>query len=125
MECTSNFLQECIEVAAQQRRLPREEVDGRLAQLELLVAEAAEADAPFEVPDFLTCKISMGLMDEPVVTPSGITYEHRLLLEHLNRNGPTDPLTREPCDAKRLVPNYAVKEATSWFLERYPWAYDA
>lgn len=33
-------------------------------------------------------------MDEPVVTPSGITYEHRLLLEHLNRNGPTDPLTR-------------------------------
>ncbi|CDJ36904.1 TPR domain-containing protein, putative [Eimeria mitis] len=88
------FLKECIEVAAQQRRLPREEVDGRLAQLEHLVAEAAEADAPFETPDFLTCKISMGLMDEPVVTPSGITYEHKLLLDHLNRNGPTDPLTR-------------------------------
>lgn len=33
-------------------------------------------------------------MDEPVVTPSGITYERKLLLEHLNRNGPTDPITR-------------------------------
>ncbi|CDI76718.1 TPR domain-containing protein, putative [Eimeria acervulina] len=88
------FLKECIEVVAQQRRLPMEEVNGRLAQLEHLVAEAAEADAPFEIPDFLTCKISMGLMDEPVVTPSGITYENKLLLEHLNRNGPTDPLTR-------------------------------
>ncbi|CDI81781.1 TPR domain-containing protein, putative [Eimeria praecox] len=95
------FLKECIEVAAQQKHLSKEEVDGRVAQLEHLVAEAAEADAPFEIPDFLTCKISMGLMDEPVVTPSGITYEHKLLLEHLNRNGPTDPITR------------------------YPWAYDA
>ncbi|CDJ49252.1 TPR domain-containing protein, putative [Eimeria brunetti] len=112
------FLKECIEAAAQQGRLPREEVSGRLAQLEHLVAEAEATDAPFEIPDFLTCKISMGLMDEPVVTPSGITYEHKLLLEHLNRNGPTDPLTREPCDPKRLVPNYAVKEATAWFLER-------
>lgn len=79
MECTSNFLQECIEVAAQQRRLPREEVDGRLAQLELLVAEAAEADAPFEVPDFLTCKISMVLLtpssrDECNLRPSIIDF---------------------------------------------------
>ena len=38
-----------------------EEVNGRLAQLEHLVAEADEADAPFEIPDFLTCKISMVL----------------------------------------------------------------
>ncbi|CDJ67573.1 TPR domain-containing protein, putative [Eimeria necatrix] len=112
------FLKECIELAAEHRQLSRGEVDSRLAQLEHLVAEAAEADTPFEIPDFLTCRISMGLMDEPVITPSGITYEHKLLLEHLHRNGPTEPLTREPCDAKRLVPNYAIREATAWFLER-------
>lgn len=33
-------------------------------------------------------------MDDPVVTPSGITYERALLVEHLKRNGPTDPITR-------------------------------
>lgn len=120
-----SFLKECIAIAAQQRQLSDEEVRTRLGQLEHLVAEVEEANSPFEIPDFLTCKIAMGPMDEPVITPSGITYEKRLLLEHLNRNGPTDPITREPCDRKHLIPNYAIKEASAWFLERYPWAYEA
>ncbi|KAL8452665.1 hypothetical protein Emed_001229 [Eimeria media] len=119
------FLKECISVAAKERQLSPEETESRMKQLELLLKEANDANRPFEPPDFLNCRISMGLMDEPVVTPSGITYEKKLLLEHINRNGPTDPLTREPCDRKHLVPNYAIKEATSWFLDRYPWAYDA
>ncbi|CDJ60817.1 TPR domain-containing protein, putative [Eimeria maxima] len=115
------FLRECIEVAAQQRRLPREEVDGRLAQLELLVAEAAEADAPFEVPDFLTCKISMVLLtpssrDECNLRPSIIDFPTTFW-----QLAVANARLQEPCDAKRLVPNYAVKEATSWFLERQVW----
>ncbi|XP_026193015.1 E3 ubiquitin-protein ligase CHIP [Cyclospora cayetanensis] len=112
------FLKECIDTVAEHRQLPEEEVQERHAQLEQLVAEAEKADAPFETPDFLTCRISMGLMDEPVITPSGITYERKILLEHINHNGPTDPTTRESCEVHRLVPNYALREATTWFLER-------
>ncbi|OEH76501.1 TPR domain-containing protein [Cyclospora cayetanensis] len=53
------FLKECIDTVAEHRQLPEEEVQERHAQLEQLVAEAEKADAPFETPDFLTCRISM------------------------------------------------------------------
>jgi len=48
----------------------------------------------FEIPDYLTCKITMELMEEPVITESGITYEKAVLMEHLNKNGNFDPVTR-------------------------------
>lgn len=51
--------QECIAIAAQQRQLSDEEVKSRLGQLEHLVAEVEEANSPFEIPDFLTCRIAM------------------------------------------------------------------
>ncbi|KAL8439755.1 hypothetical protein Efla_002657 [Eimeria flavescens] len=93
------FLKDCIAVAAKQKQLPESEVTARVSQLRQLVADAETANAPFELPDCLNCRISMGLMDDPVVTPSGITYERKLLLEHINRNGPTDPLTRQGADS--------------------------
>lgn len=34
-------------------------------------------------------------MDDPVITCSGLSYERNLLLEHININGKTDPITRE------------------------------
>jgi STIP1 family protein 1 len=39
------------------------------------------------VPDFLCCKISFEVMKDPVVTPSGITYERAVITEHLKRVG--------------------------------------
>ena len=36
-----------------------------------------------EVPDVLCCKISFEIMREPVITPSGITYERKDIEEHL------------------------------------------
>jgi hypothetical protein len=51
-----------------------------------------------------------------VITPGGHTYEHNMLLLHLEQN-PTDPATRAPLTAAQLVPNRmllsAVKELRS------------
>ncbi len=36
-----------------------------------------------EIPDYLCGKISFELLREPVITPSGITYERKDITEHL------------------------------------------
>ncbi|XP_077224800.1 E3 ubiquitin-protein ligase CHIP-like isoform X1 [Tasmannia lanceolata] len=84
---------------------------------------AAEADTPTEVPDYLCCKITFDIFRDPVITPSGITYERAVLLNHLQKVGKFDPVTREPLAEHQLVPNLAIKEAVQAFLSNHGWAY--
>ena len=39
-----------------------------------------------EVPDYLCGKISFEIMKDPVITPSGITYDRKDIEEHLQVN---------------------------------------
>ena len=55
-----------------------------------------------DVPDYLCGKISFEIMKEPVITPSGITYDRKDIEEHLQvgcalRVGPLDPTTLRAC----------------------------
>ena len=79
---------------------------------------------PGKVPDFFCCKITMEVMLDPVITPDGVTYERAALTEHLHKVGAFDPLTRRPLEPRQLVPNLALKEAISAYLERHPWAFE-
>ena len=79
----------------------------------------------WQVPDYLCCKISMELMLEPVTSPDGISYEKALVLEHLQKVGRFDPVTRRPLEPHQLVPNLALKEAVQTYLEQNPWAWDS
>ncbi len=63
-------------------------------------------------------------MTDPVITPSGITYDRQALLMHLNSNGYFDPVTREKCTPADLRTNFAIKEYVDHYLEQNPWAYD-
>ncbi|GKU85954.1 hypothetical protein SLEP1_g550 [Rubroshorea leprosula] len=97
-----------------------------LNQLEALgqvFRKAAEADTPSEVPDHLCCKITLDILRDPVITPSGVTYERAVILEHLEKVGRFDPITRERLLPSQLVPNLAIKEAVQAFLDRNGWAY--
>ncbi|CAK9140886.1 unnamed protein product [Ilex paraguariensis] len=85
--------------------------------------KAADADIPAGVPDYLCCKISLDILRDPVITPSGITYERAAIVHHLKKVGKFDPVTREPLDLSQLIPNLAVKEAVQAFLEKHGWAY--
>ncbi|XP_052187227.1 E3 ubiquitin-protein ligase CHIP [Diospyros lotus] len=100
--------------------------DANSAQLELLgqvFQEAGEADMPKEVPDYLCCKITLDIFRDPVITPSGITYERAVIIDHLQKVGRFDPVTREPLKEYQLISNLAIKEAVQAFLEKHGWAY--
>ncbi|KAI1724410.1 u-box domain-containing protein [Ditylenchus destructor] len=77
-----------------------------------------------EIPDYLCGKISFELMKDPVITPSGITYDRADIKEHLQRVGHFDPLTRVKLTYDQLIPNLAMKEVLDIFLTENEWALD-
>eukprot|EP00921_Rhytidocystis_pertsovi_P016479 GHVQ01026009.1.p2 GENE.GHVQ01026009.1~~GHVQ01026009.1.p2 ORF type:complete len:215 (+),score=28.09 GHVQ01026009.1:2505-3149(+) len=121
-----DFMTYITELLRQQRKegiITENDLEKRLIQLKKLTEVAEKETHPGEIPDYLNCKITMGLMDDPVCTPSGQTYERRPLEDHLKKCS-FDPITREPCYRSQLNPNRAIKEATLYFIERNPWAVD-
>ncbi|XP_055336821.1 E3 ubiquitin-protein ligase CHIP-like [Paramacrobiotus metropolitanus] len=110
-------------------------VDGRIseverfhqekkAELDRLLAEMDDRRKKRDVPDYLCGKISFELMRDPVITPSGITYDRRDIDEHLRRVGHFDPVTRSDLTQEMLVPNLAMKEVVDHFLSLNEWAVD-
>ncbi|XP_059296049.1 E3 ubiquitin-protein ligase CHIP isoform X2 [Lycium ferocissimum] len=95
----------------------------QLDALGMVFRKAAEDDTPSEVPDYLCCKITLDIFRDPVITPSGVTYERSVIVDHLQKVGKFDPVTRESLKESQLVPNFAIKEAVHAFLDKHGWAY--
>jgi len=38
-----------------------------------------------QVPDHLCCRITLDIFHDPVITPSGHTYERAVILDHLQK----------------------------------------
>ncbi|GAB2282424.1 hypothetical protein Dimus_016968 [Dionaea muscipula] len=95
----------------------------QLADLNCVFRKAAEDDIPTDVPDYLCCKITLDIFRDPVITPSGVTYDRADILNHLQKVGKFDPITREPLDPSQLTPNLAIKEAVQAYLAKHGWAY--
>ncbi|XP_028413211.1 E3 ubiquitin-protein ligase CHIP-like isoform X2 [Dendronephthya gigantea] len=74
-----------------------------------------------EVPDYLCGKISFEIMKDPVITPSGITYDRKDIEEHLQRVGHFDPVTRTELKQEQLIPNLAMKEVVDTFVSENEW----
>ncbi|KAJ8421415.1 hypothetical protein Cgig2_023590 [Carnegiea gigantea] len=124
----------CVEALKEKHAFDASNTDGfvdetvaangkRLEALERVFQKAAEDDTPSEVPDYLCCKITLDIFRDPVITPSGVTYERAVILDHLRKVGKFDPISREPLDQSQLVPNLAIKEAVWAYLEKHGWAY--
>lgn len=116
------YIQGAIERDKEAGTLSAEEATQRLSQHKRIFDTLERTRKP-EIPSYMFCAISMCLMKDPVITPSGITYERELLKQHLQRNGEFEPVTREPCSMKNVYCNYALKEAIDLFLKENPWAY--
>lgn len=67
-------------------------------------------------------KISFEILVDPVITPSGITYERKDIEEHLQRVGHFDPVTRVQLQENQLIPNFSMKEVVDCFLQENDWA---
>jgi STIP1 family protein 1 len=92
-----------------------DELNGMFAQLDMRRRKR-------DVPDFLCGKISFEIMKDPVITPSGITYDRKDIEEHLQRVGHFDPVTRQPLTMDKLIPNLSMKEVVDTFLIENEWA---
>ena len=60
-------------------------------------------------PSDLKCPLTGNLFEDPVIAPSGQTYERAAILEHLRKSGGKDPTTRQPLLVEQLTPNRVMK----------------
>ncbi|XP_025421137.1 E3 ubiquitin-protein ligase CHIP-like isoform X2 [Sipha flava] len=74
-----------------------------------------------ELPDFLCGNISCNIVKDPVVTPSGISYDRKDVEEHLMKIGHFDPVSGRPLTVEQLIPNLALKEAAETFAMENDW----
>lgn len=102
----------------------RSKGEDKKIQINTLFAQIDERRQKREIPDYLCGKISFELLKDPVITPSGITYDRSDIKEHLHRVGHFDPITREPLTVDQLIPNLAMKEVLDAFLAENEWALD-
>lgn len=79
-------------------------------------SNASKLSVDDDVPNWMLDPISFDILRDPVVTPSGITYEKATLMECLQKNRHRDPITRSPLYATDLVPNLAVKDGVREYL---------
>ncbi|CAH1795619.1 unnamed protein product, partial [Owenia fusiformis] len=99
-----------------------QEYQKRIGEVNTLFASIDERRAKRDIPDYLCGKISFDLMHDPVITPSGITYDRKDIEEHLQRVGHFDPVTRTDLTQDSLIPNLAMKDVIDSYLEENPWA---
>ncbi len=76
-----------------------------------------------DIPEYLLCDYSGELMEDPVTTSEGYTYERETLAKFMRENGKTDPTTRRGIDPAKIYPNLSIRAATEQFLDKHPWAY--
>lgn len=93
----------------------------RFDELARLFTENDSRRQKREIPDFLCGKISFELMNDPVITPSGITYDRNDIEQHLHKVGRFDPVTRTELTIDQLIPNLAIKEVIENFVNENEW----
>jgi len=96
----------------------------RMDELNNLFAQVDDRRKTREVPDYLCGKISFEIMKDPVITPSGITYDRKDIEEHLQRVGHFDPVTRHELKLNQLIPNLAMRDVISNYIEDNGWVED-
>ncbi len=69
--------------------------------------------------DEFTCPIYKVPIQNPVITPVGITYEKQALEEWLDVNG-IEPQSKEPLDKSKLIQNLALKGLVSKIYKEVP-----
>ncbi|KRZ66961.1 STIP1 homology and U box-containing protein 1 [Trichinella papuae] len=94
----------------------------RITQINNLFSQVDERRRKRDIPDYLCGKISFELMRDPVITPSGITYDRKDIMEHLHRVGHFDPVTRTALTADQLIPNLSMKEVIDHYIQENEWA---
>lgn len=76
----------------------------------------ALAHSSADPPDYLCDPISFNVFEDPVLTPSGRSYERAWLFDYLDKD-PRDPLTREKLTKEQCYPNLSLKKCVEDYHE--------
>ncbi|KAL9113005.1 MAG: hypothetical protein Q9227_002870 [Pyrenula ochraceoflavens] len=93
----------------EEQEVIKKEAQERLNTVRQAFAQGKEILQERVIPDYLIDGITFEIMHDPVVTPSGVSYDRASILKHL-RSNPFDPITRAPLTENQLRPNLALKE---------------
>jgi STIP1 homology and U-box containing protein 1 len=94
-----------------------------LQTLSEVMRSAREADdRSCEPPDAFCCKLTFEVFRDPVMAPSGHSYERLAILQHLSISA-FDPITREPLKPNQLVTNVNLRNAAHAWLNAHAWAF--
>jgi hypothetical protein len=74
-------------------------------------------DIGFDDYDSFLCPISQEIMSNPVITPSGITYDRKSIMNWLKKSSDC-PITKMPLNASDLITNYSLKNAIAEYLKK-------
>ena len=82
------------------------------------VTTATTKDEEIDVDgkESFVCPINQTIMEDPVITPYGTTYERSAILNWLKKNN-TDPLTKKRLTKDMLITNYALRSAIQEYKE--------
>ena len=69
-----------------------------------------------EIPDEFICPITLDIMNDPVICEDGYTYEKKSILQLQTS---ISPMTRQPIDITKIIPNRALKYAIIRFNKNY------
>jgi len=105
--------------------LSKDDKKDKLALIEEFANEKSHKNKISEVPEVLCCKITFEMIEIPALSPSGVTYENNVIIEHINKTGDFDPCTRQPLKLPDLIQNKTLTKAVLQFQEENPWCYDS
>jgi len=69
-----------------------------------------------DIPEDFLCPITRELMEDPVITGDGHSYE-KAAIEEWFRNSLNSPLTNKELNPKNIIPNITLKKAINYFKE--------
>ena len=82
--------------------------------------EEIEVIDPDEIPAHFICPLTHQVMDDPVVTVDGMSYERNAILSHFRERGAIAPITAEPLESTTISPNLALRRAIQEWRSSIP-----
>jgi hypothetical protein len=94
----------------------------RLLSLAVTVVKRVQDGQGVDVADCLDlaymCPLTAALFEDPVITPDGFTYERAAIMKWLETHS-TEPETRNPLAADKLISNRAMRDATLSYMRHH------
>ena len=72
-----------------------------------------------EIPDDLRYPLTLELFCDPVSAADGHTYERCAIEEWFETGARASPITNEPLESLKLIPQHTVKKLTAAFIDSH------